>query len=60
MGFSPLLIDIKDASGTFLIRHSVRENSYVLGLLDDKNELKNYVIKRSVSKIGFCVWFRNR
>lgn len=27
----------------------MRENSYVLGLLDDKNELKNYVIKRSVS-----------
>lgn len=46
---SILSIKIKDASGTFLIRHSVRENSYVLGLLDDKNELKNYVIKRSVS-----------
>ncbi|XP_031636726.1 tyrosine-protein kinase Shark isoform X2 [Contarinia nasturtii] len=37
----------EDASGTFLIRYSQRENTHILGLLGEGNELRNYVIQRN-------------
>lgn len=38
------------SSGTFLVRYSKKENNCVLTLLDDNDQLKNFIIKKHVSR----------
>ncbi|XP_055313985.1 tyrosine-protein kinase Shark isoform X3 [Sitodiplosis mosellana] len=39
----------QDATGAFLIRFSQREHAYILGLLSEDNDFRNYVIQQSNS-----------
>lgn len=44
------------SSGTFLVRYSKKENNCVLTLLDDNDQMRNFIIKKHVSRTasGVC------
>lgn len=43
---------IQQSPGTFLVRNSMREKKNILGVLNEENQFKNYVIEESVSVFG--------